>query len=279
MSNVNTNTNQMSQDNTLMIERFQKALTREGKSEHTISSYIGTVAKLGRTIELTKATPFDIEDFMDTLKGQSSTTINQRLNALKKFYGYMTKMGVITTDPSEPIDTLKVDDYKKDWTLLTIDDYKDIFAKQWIDLDMRVGIMLSALLGLRTAEICNLKWEHVELSNKVVQVINGKGGKSATLPINNTLYAILEGLNRDGEYVVTNKQGEPMTTKNFQKRFGTLRKQLGLPSDLHIHSGRHTFATHLVKNDVKPVVVQEILRHASYNTTICLLYTSDAADD
>jgi len=126
--------------------------------------------------------------------------------------------------------------------------------------------------GMRRGEIINLRWVDVDLEHRLIRIVNQehftvKGGRGRTIPMNDTVYTILQNRLSIGSYVFTNQAGGKLYDNYIQHRFKKYIRRLGLNPNLHFHHLRHTFATSLVKQGVPIYEVQHLLGHANVTTT------------
>ena len=139
--------------------------------------------------------------------------------------------------------------------------------------------------GLRGGELCKLTLYEVNLQERMLRVIEGKGRKDRVVPVGKVATSYLAeyiktvrtillagpGLGRRGEkqtpVVFVTDQGEPFKTKNLRQQFMVHRDRAGLPDLYTVHSLRHTCATEMLKGGASIRHVQELLGHASISTT------------
>jgi len=144
----------------------------------------------------------------------------------------------------------------------------------------RAMVLLSLKAGLRAIEIAHLTWGCIREDDTVIELVDTKGGKPRTVPINKDLRAVLQAYRAtcrrtaDGEFVFYArhaKPGEPLTANAVAAWFRDLyTRRLGW-TGYSSHSGRRTFATQAAR---KATVVggslrdvQDMLGHASLSTT------------
>jgi integrase/recombinase XerD len=116
--------------------------------------------------------------------------------------------------------------------------------------------------GMRRSELANLLVSHINFESNRLVVVAGKGSKDRIIPIGNRLTLDLKMLCSD-------KQADERVFGLNYRSLGTKIKEwadkAGVP--IHTHSFRHYFATTLVEKGANIRVVQELLGHASLNTT------------
>jgi integrase len=143
-------------------------------------------------------------------------------------------------------------------------DLKDIFA---------VGFYT----GMRLSEILNLKWRHVDLTNRKISLINSssfstKNKKDRHIPINTKLCAIISSRlpkirTLNDEYLFTKCGGIKYNGDFISKQFKKSVRAAGLNDNIHFHSLRHSTASNLVQRGVSIYVVKELLGHEDIKTT------------
>lgn len=259
--------------NSQLIERFISNLLRNDKSEHTVRSFKSTLESLSQLTTFTSTTMFDIEDFIDSLKakGNSPTTINQRISAIQAFFKYIHKANIIQVDPSIGIEYVKLETKETHFELLDLSTYEAIYADKKIDHAIRLAILVSAMGGLRTSEICNLMVEDIDFIANTITVNQGKGNKTRVVAVSSKLTDMIKDymLTNKVEHgnLILNKQHKPMTENNLQVRFANLKKKKGIDERIHLHSGRHFCATFQVSNGIPMYMVAKQLGHSSVSTT------------
>jgi site-specific recombinase XerD len=126
--------------------------------------------------------------------------------------------------------------------------------------------------GVRVAELCGLDHGDLDLQNRAVTVW-GKGGRQRKLPLHDRCVDRVATYLRDGrpdlvhhdspvEAVFLNRSGHRLGPRDVRR---VLDRRSSVPT--HPHALRHTFATHLLDGGVDLRVVQELLGHASLQTT------------
>src|SRR5213593_1703194 len=138
--------------------------------------------------------------------------------------------------------------------------------------------------GIRLSELAGLNEQDIDLVSDQVKV-RGKGKKERLVPVGShagralrRYYRQREALGRmaarDGRAVFLGRRGQRLTPRGVQLAIKRLLGTLARGRDLHVHSLRHSFATHLLDAGADLRAVQELLGHASLSTTQVYTHTS-----
>ena len=126
--------------------------------------------------------------------------------------------------------------------------------------------------GLRLSEVINLRVKDIEFSQNSLWVRDGKGGKDRITILPQFLSKELEeyciNCGRDkNDFIFVNKEGNPFSSRMIQKILEQVKPKLSFHKDVHIHTLRHSFATHLLEAGEDIRLIQELLGHADLSTT------------
>jgi len=125
--------------------------------------------------------------------------------------------------------------------------------------------------GFRVSELLNLKIKDLNFTEKIGHVRQGKGRKDRIFNIPESLAKSLEKQVKTQEelkqeYLFTGSKGQ-LSARNIQKIVNKAANDAGIKKSVHPHTLRHSFATHLLENDIDIRKIQELLGHADLNTT------------
>lgn len=132
--------------------------------------------------------------------------------------------------------------------------------------------------GLRLSEAINLRKKDVEFNENVLWVREGKGGKDRMTIISDSLSLELKDFckfKKDNDFLFVNKRGEPLSQRSVQLIIEKAKKKAGISKDVHIHTLRHSFATHLLEAGVDIRKIQKLLGHADISTTSIYAHVSN----
>lgn len=142
-------------------------------------------------------------------------------------------------------------------------------------LKHRLIIGLCYGCGLRCSEVRNLRLGDVDLERGMLHVKLGKGSKDRCIPLGKMLcrgigqYIAAE---HPRKYLFEGNQGEGMSQRGTQWVVSQAVKRAGVSKEVHTHTLRHSYATHLLEQGVNILVIKELLGHAHIETTMVYLH-------
>lgn len=269
-----------------MLEKFLDYLRFERNfSKHTIISYRNDLeqftAFLKRTYEIEKqeeATTSMIRSWMAEMMQEkiSARSVIRKASALRTFYHFLLKVGVITLDPMVKISAPKMPSRLP--VFVTQGDigvlFREIeFPKTFVGIRDRLIMEMFYATGIRLSELITMKDANVNIFNLTIKVF-GKRAKERIIPIPGIIkeYITLYRNERDslglkGEYFFVDEKGGELFEK---KVYLIVHNYLGMVTTVHKkspHVLRHTFATHLLDNGADINSVKELLGHANLSAT------------
>ena len=126
--------------------------------------------------------------------------------------------------------------------------------------------------GLRLSEAIYLRVKDIDFNENVVWIRDGKGGKDRMSILSKELSKDLQnhcekcGKNNNS-FVFVNKYGNPFSQRSIQRIIEKAKIESDIGKDIHIHTLRHSFATHLLEEGVDIRKIQELLGHSDLSTT------------
>ncbi len=256
-------------------------------AENTIESYKNDITNLFQFLENysisdpEKIKHEHISGFFKFLKeaGLSSTSASRYHSSLKGFFLYLLQSNYITENPVEKIPSPKLS--HKLPSVLTINEVDAILSQP--DAANKFGLRDKALLelfyacGLRVSELINLKISGLYFSEEVIRVF-GKGSKERLVPIGSSAVnwiteylkksrPLLEKKGKSENYLFLNTRGSKLSRMGVWKIVARYVKEAGIDKEVHPHTFRHSFATHLLEGGADLRAVQEMLGHVDISTT------------
>lgn len=223
----------------------------------------------------------DISGFFKTLNelGLSGSSSARYFSSLKGFFLYLLKNKYIIKNPIEKITAPKI--AKRLPGVLDVNEIDKILSAP--NVNDKLGLRDKAILelfyacGTRVSELIDLKVNDLFFDDEIIRVF-GKGSKERLIPIGSSAIKWV------GEYL---KKSRPLLMKKFKSennlflnsrgsklsRMGVWKiidryvKEAGIEKDVHPHTFRHSFATHLLEGGADLRAVQEMLGHADISTT------------
>jgi len=209
----------------------------------------------------------------------SRRTIARRASALRRYFGWLHRSGLVGTDPSRGLSAPQGEGRLP--TVLRRSDLETLLSPPAGD-DEPVALRDQAVVellygsGLRVAELCGLRPDDLDLHRRLA-VVWGKGSKQRQVPLSEpSAEAVAAWLVRGRPALATpaspadalfvNRRGRRLTPRDARR---ILDRRAASPT--HPHALRHTFATHLLDGGADLRAVQELLGHADLATT--QLYT------
>jgi len=207
------------------------------------------------------------------------TTIARKLSAIRSFFKFLVKRGLISENPAELVLTPKQD--KAIPVYLSVDEMFRLLDS--IQTDSLLGLRNRAIFetlyssGIRVSELAGMNYSDVDFGAAVVRVL-GKGNKERIIPIGQkaleAIKAYWELLDRqtgvealkDGALFL-NKYNKRLTVRSIARILRNLVDSIGFLTTVSPHALRHSFATHMLDAGADLRTVQELLGHKSLSTT------------
>jgi tyrosine recombinase XerC len=207
----------------------------------------------------------------------SRSSIARHLSALRTFFKYLVREGVVEANPARSVTTPKREKH-----LPAVMQTSDVaLLLEQPDPSAPLGARDAAFLellyasGLRIGELTGIDIDDLELRARLVKV-HGKGSKERIVPFGTKAEAALRAwlavrgeLVRDAEEqaVFVNYKGARITTRSVRRLFEGYVRKAALQAGISPHTLRHSFATHLLNAGADLRGIQELLGHASLSTT------------
>jgi integrase/recombinase XerD len=149
------------------------------------------------------------------------------------------------------------------------------------NLKHRLLIELLYSTGLRLSECINLRYTDLDLDEGTGWVRLGKGSKDRLFIISEMfrkdLLEYKEKSNGDGKGLIFSVRGRKMSPRGIQHAIKVSAERAGIEKDVHVHTLRHSFATHLLENGVDIRKIQKLLGHSNLQTT--QIYTQVSSEE
>jgi integrase/recombinase XerD len=276
-----------------MVEEYFRFLQLEkGLATNTIEAYRRDVALYCRFLDdlgidtLAAAGDEQASLFVRELSraGLSAKSIARMISALKGLHRYLFGEKKIERDPTQNLELPKIGHLLPD--VLSFEDVEKILSAAapsesthtsalWI----RDRALLETLYatGIRVSEATTLKRSDVFAEQQLIRVF-GKGSKERLVPIGRPALEWIERYSsgvrvklaekkNTGDCVFLNWRGRPLSRVAVWNLVKEYTRRSGIGKDVHPHTFRHSFATHLLEGGADLRSVQEMLGHADISTT------------
>jgi integrase/recombinase XerD len=228
-----------------------------------------------------RVTTENISRFFKLLKdmGLSATSSARYFSSLKGFFLYLLRNKYILKNPIEKISAPKIS--KKLPAVLTVNEVEKILCLP--DVENKLGLRDKAILelfyacGTRVSELLNLKIGDLFFKDEIIRVF-GKGSKERLIPIGSSAINWIEQYliksrpllmkkSKSENYLFLNSRSSKLSRMGVWKIIDRYVKEAGITKEVHPHTFRHSFATHLLEGGADLRAVQEMLGHADISTT------------
>ncbi len=267
------------------IQEYENYLKNTGKSPKTVKGYTYELTAFNDYLVKKSNMPATVEDiapkaindyvlYLLTEKNYAPYSRRRIVIILKAYFTYAYNEELTKDKLSEKI--LSVKTPKKERKFLTVDEVQEFLSNVENRL-IRLAVETLYYTGMRISECCNLKIEDVDMRNKVIHVVNGKGGKDRPIPICNKLYHILtdyiSNWRIESEWFFATEKTGALAVPTVEHTVAAVRKELGWKG-VTPHTFRHSFASSLVEKDVNLLKISKLLGHSSLKTTQIYIHTN-----
>lgn len=268
--------------NTKTVDRYFRACGIENKTERTIKEYKRVIKNFANFIQkdLTKTKPYDVMDYLGTLKenGNDGVTVRNNKNVLSAFFLFLEGEESIEKNPMRSIRKIKVDEkVKLPFTDLDVEAIRN--ACRGIRDRAMVEILLSS--GIRCSELLDLKVADLDTSTLQLRIVKGKGNKDRIVFISKVANKYLQDyLNQrkcDSEYMFASLKGysgNQLKISGVEKIIRTIGKRAGV-ENCHPHRFRRTFATNCIKRGMPLQELQKLLGHTDIKVTMKYVFVEN----
>ncbi|MGA9556042.1 MAG: tyrosine-type recombinase/integrase [Terriglobales bacterium] len=269
----------------LATDDFLRHLRERNASPHTIKAYTGDLdafsAYIG-TRDLKAIDHIAIRGFLSQLydKGLSKTSVARALAAVRSLYRWLAQEGVVEQNPAKLVSTPRL--AKKLPRVPTIEEVNSVLDGKMPEVASfpeRDRLLLELLYGcgIRNSELVGINLDDIRLSNEAI-LIRGKGKKERYVPFGGSArdafahylpwrQQLLATLKKSTPALLLNQRGGRLTTRSVGRIVKRIAVAMGLSPDVHPHTLRHAFGTHMLEEGADLRAIQELLGHERLATT------------
>ncbi len=272
------------------IEQFIENLKARGYARSSITNkkrnlyYFYSYLNTQDITDIKQVTSFIVEKYHQQLlkrksqftgKELSASILTQYLGVVKQHFQFLEKTKQILINPAQNI-CFPNQDKQLPRNVPTENQIQDILQQP--NTTTHEGKKEKAILetlystGIRCQELINLNVQHIDLSQGLLNIKKGKGGKDRIVPVGkNACHAIEEYLkirkqNKYENALFLTKDGKRYKTLSLGRVVQRHARQTG-HTNITCHKIRHACATHMTKAGASIKMIQQILGHSSLNTT------------
>lgn len=278
----------MTKPNTVVskaVADFLSHLRERNASLHTIKAYSGDLASFAAYAGTRGWKSIDhiaIRGFLAQLyeKGLGKTSVARSLAAVRSLYRWLAQEGVVEQNPAKLVATPKLP--KKLPRVPTIEEMNSVLdghMPQQAAFPERDRLMLELLYGcgIRNSELTGINLDDIRLSAEAI-LIRGKGKKERYVPFGGSAksalaaylparQAMLAESRKSTPALLVNHRGGRLTTRSVGRIIKKIAVAKGLSPDVHPHTLRHAFGTHMLEEGADLRAIQELLGHERLATT------------
>ncbi|MGA3196838.1 MAG: tyrosine-type recombinase/integrase [Terriglobales bacterium] len=284
---MTSNTKQ--QNRRTVVERatddFLRHLRERNASSHTIKAYTGDLDNFAAYVGTRDWKAIDhiaIRGFLSHLydRGLSKTSVARALAAVRSLYRWLAQEGAVEQNPARLVSTPRL--AKKLPRVPTIEEVNSVLDGKMPEVASfpeRDRLLLELLYGcgIRNSELVGIDLDDISMSNEAI-LIRGKGKKERFVPFGGSardalaIYlpwrlGLLRTVKRSTPALLVNQRGGRLTTRSVGRIVKRIAVAKGLSPDVHPHTLRHAFGTHMLEEGADLRAIQELLGHERLATT------------
>ena len=267
------------------VAKFLQSLRERNSSQHTIKAYkqdLGTFVRYIGSREWKQIDHVTIRGFLSSEydKGLGKTSVARSLAAVRSLYRWLAQEGIVEQNPAALVATPKLP--KKLPRVPTLEEMNSVLDGEMPEVASfpeRNRLMLELLYGcgIRNSELVGINVDDIRPSAEAV-LIRGKGKKERYVPFGDAVKAalasylparqlVLSEFRKNTPALLINQRGGRLTTRSVGRIIKKIAVAKGLSADVHPHTLRHAFGTHMLEEGADLRAIQEMLGHERLSTT------------
>jgi integrase/recombinase XerC len=267
------------------VADFIRHLGEIHASPHTVKAYSGDLALFANYAGSRSWKQLDhiaVRGFLSQLyeKGLSKTSVARALAAVRSLYRWLAREGVVEQNPAKLVATPKLP--KKLPRVPTIEEMNTVIDGEISEVAAfpeRDRLMFELLYGcgIRNSELTGINLDDIRLSSEAI-LIRGKGKKERYVPFGDSAKSALEKYlperqrllqttRKNSAALLINWRGGRLTSRSVGRIIKKIAVAKGLSPDVHPHTLRHAFGTHMLEEGADLRAIQELLGHERLATT------------
>jgi integrase/recombinase XerC len=268
------------------LSGFMRALAQRNASVHTVKAYRTDLAEFVAFLGLEEIKATDnlaIRAYLGQLyeRGLSKASVARSLSSIRSFFKWMGRERMIEVNPALLVAAPKLP--KKLPRVPTMEEMNSVLDGQMPEetaFAERDHLILELLYGcgIRNSELTGINLADIHLRQGLI-LVRGKGKKQRMVPFGDSAQIalrdylpqraqVLEQHKRTAETaLLINLRGSRLTTRSVGRIVKAVAVAGGLPSEVHPHTLRHAFGTHMLEEGADLRAIQELLGHERLSTT------------
>ncbi len=267
------------------VAKFLRSLRERNASAHTLRAYGNDLAQFAAyagDADLRSLDHVRIRGFLSHLyeRGLSKTSVARALAALRSLYRWLAREGLADQNPAALVSTPKLP--KRLPRVPTIEEMNTVLdgdmpaAAPFPERDRAILELLYSC-GIRNSELIGINLDDIRWSGEAI-LIRGKGRKERYVPFGDSAGAALAAYvparqkllaerKKSTPALLINQRGGRLTTRSVGRIVKRIAVAKGLSPDVHPHTLRHAFGTHMLEEGADLRAIQELLGHERLSTT------------
>lgn len=268
--------------------------TRRNLSKQSVAKYRSVLGQLvryaGKKAALNLLTAAKVQAFIDATERRAITKRTYS-TTLSPFFNWAVAEGLIEKNPVKGVRLPRVPE-KTPKTFSQ--EQVDILLQTIEEAERRCGgrqkgswkwlvpaIKLSLLLGLRVAELAQLRWGDIDEGRGLVTIggresFRTKNGRRRVLPLTDAARDVLLQASNPSPHVITSSSGDAVSPLYLSRRFKDACRLAGLPDHLSFHCLRHTACSRMANSGASLEAVRRVMGHSSVRVTERYIHTTPA---
>ena len=266
-------------------DQFLGMLRQRNASPHTLKAYatdLGVFAAYVGSNRLREIDHLRIRGFLSHLydRGLSKTSVARSLAAVRSLFRWLAREGILEQNPAKLVATPRLP--KKLPRVPTIEEMNlvlDSRMPESASFPERDLLMLELLYGcgIRNSELVGINLDDIRMASEAI-LIRGKGKKERYVPFGDSVRSALRAYlptrlkvlmetGKSTSALLINRRGGRLTTRSVGRIVKKIAVAKGLSPDVHPHTLRHAFGTHMLEEGADLRSIQEMLGHERLSTT------------
>lgn len=249
-----------------LLSKLQRELEIRNFSSRTIRSYLHHVRGFLAYAENNKLNENSVKNYIQIqIKRKNPSTVSSQISALKFFFNKVLEKALYLQHPKRN---------KSIPEILSLEEVKRLIDSTQ-NIKHRLILKLLYGCGLRVSEVVNLTKNDLNFNEGLIKINLSKGKKDRFVKIPNSMKEELENYVKiNNEILFPSVRGSKLTTATIQKIVKNAARKSGIKENIHPHTLRHSFATHLLEQGTDLRIIQKLLGHSDIKITQIYLQVS-----